>query len=122
MLADSASLVGPDDAGRIVITGSHGGLVGGDPARALKTEAALAVFNDAGGGIEDAGVTRLPALDVRGIAAVTVSHGSARIGDAASAWKTGAISHANGAAAALGAQPGETLRAWIDRAFAARRS
>jgi hypothetical protein len=120
VLADSASLVGAEDMGRIVITGSHGGLVGGDPARALKTAAVLAVFNDAGGGIEDAGVTRLPALDARGIPAVTVAHTSARIGDAASAWETGVISHANAAAAALGARPGDPLQKWVDGAFPAR--
>lgn len=120
VLADSASLIGVEDRGRIVITGSHGGLVGGDPARALKAAAALAVFNDAGGGIEDAGLTRLPALDARAIPAVTVAHSSARIGDAASAWETGVISRANGAATALGAQPGATLRDWINKAFPTR--
>ncbi|MAN79756.1 MAG: hypothetical protein CMM77_09145 [Rhodospirillaceae bacterium] len=117
VLADSASQVGAEDKGRIVITGSHGGLVGGDPARALKTAAALAVFNDAGGGIEDAGLTRLPALDARAIPAVTVAHTSARIGDAASAWETGVISHANGAAMSLGAQTGAALRGWIAKAL-----
>ena len=35
-LLDSASLVTSDDIGEIVITGSHGGLIGGDPVRALK--------------------------------------------------------------------------------------
>ncbi|UTW52910.1 hypothetical protein KFF05_06000 [bacterium SCSIO 12827] len=120
VLVDSASLVGAEDRGRIVITASHGGLVGGDPARALKTAAALAVFNDAGSGIEDAGLTRLPALDTRGIPAVTVAHTSARIGDAASAWETGVISHANAAAAALGARAGNRLRDWIGEAFPAR--
>lgn len=120
VLVDSASLVMAEDVGRIVITGSHGGLVGGDPARALKTAADLAVFNDAGGGIEDAGLTRLPALDARTIPAVTVAHTSARIGDAASAWETGVISHANAAAAALGARSGDRLRDWIGEAFPAR--
>ncbi len=127
VLVDSASLVMAEDTCRIVITGSHGGLVGGDPARALKTAAALAVFNDAGGGIEDAGggiedagLTRLPALDTRGIPAVTVAHTSARIGDAASAWETGVISHANAAAAALDARTGDRLRDWIGEAFPAR--
>lgn len=120
VLADSASLVGAEDIGRIVITGSHGGLVGGDPARALKAAASLAVFSDAGGGIEDAGLTRLPALDARGIPAVTVAHATARIGDAASAWETGVISHANATAAALDARPGTPLRDWIGRAFPAR--
>ena len=47
ILLDSASLVTSDDVGQIVITGSHGGLIGGDPVRALKADAAFAVFNDA---------------------------------------------------------------------------
>ena len=44
-LVDSASLVMAEDTRRIVITGSHGGLVGGAPARALKTAAALGLGN-----------------------------------------------------------------------------
>src|SRR5207302_1680023 len=42
---DSASLVRPDDAGQIVLVGSHGG---GPPANALKADCAAAIFNDAG--------------------------------------------------------------------------
>jgi hypothetical protein len=112
-LLDSASLVGPEDAGGIVVTGSHGGLVGGDPARALKAPARVAVFNDAGGGRNGVGTTRLPALEARGIAAVTVSHLTARIGDAASALGTGAISAANAPARALGASEGRRLADWL---------
>ncbi|MEM7523403.1 MAG: hypothetical protein AAF360_06540, partial [Pseudomonadota bacterium] len=54
--------------------------------------------------------TRLPALDGRGVAAVTVGHQSARIGDAVSALETGVISAANERAAALGARVGAGLR------------
>ncbi len=95
VLIDSASLVRPEDANQIVVTGSHGGLVGGNPAKALQVNAFAAVFHDAGIGIENAGVTRLPALDERGIAAVTVSAASARIGDALSICEEGVISFAN---------------------------
>lgn len=116
VLVDSASLVRPQDEGRIVITGSHGGLIGGDPARALKAEAALAVFNDAGGGCDGAGTTRLPALDKRGIAAVTVSHVTARIGEAMSAYQSGIISAANQAAVARGIGVGDILKTVLERA------
>ncbi|MBW8271006.1 hypothetical protein [Caldovatus aquaticus] len=117
LLLDSASLVRPaEDAGRIVVTGSHGGLVGGDPAMALRAPAFAAVFNDAGIGIEEAGTTRLPALDARGIAAFTVAADSARIGEAASSFRDGVISRVNEAAARLGARVGERaaplLLAW----------
>ena len=70
-----------EDEGEIVVTGSHGGLIGADPKRALKANARLAVFNDAGVGCDEAGITRLAVLDDRGVAAVTVAHTSAKIGD-----------------------------------------
>lgn len=112
-LLDSAALIGPRDAGQIVITGSHGGLVGGDPQRALKVDARVAVFNDAGVGKNGIGVMRLPALDQRGVAAVTVSHETARIGDAASIFETGVLSATNRSAAALGAREGQPLYDWL---------
>jgi hypothetical protein len=62
-------------------------------------------------------MTRLPALAARGIAAVTVSAASARIGEARSMWETGAISHVNAPAAALGARAGQPLAAFLSSAF-----
>ena len=122
--ADSAALVEPSDAGAVVVTGSHGGLIGGDPRKALKVDAYAAVFNDAGIGIDGAGIRRLAALDLRGIAAVTVAAASARIGDARSACRTGVVSRVNRRAAALGAVEGAAMAAlaerWADSAAAAR--
>jgi len=54
------------------------------------------------------GVSRLPALDRRGIAALTVAAASARIGDARSSYEDGVLSRVNGSAAALGLKPGMT--------------
>jgi hypothetical protein len=110
VLVDSAAMVAPRDAGAIVVTGSHGGLVGGDPAMALRTEGFAAAFNDAGIGIGEAGVGRLPALDRRGIAAFTVAAASARIGEARSTFEDGIVSRANETAARLGAAPGMSAR------------
>ena len=112
-LLDSASLVSQEDRGEIIVTGSHGGVVGGDPSRALKTGARVAVFNDAGVGIDDAGVARLPLLERLGTAAVTVDCMTARIGNAVSALETGVISRGNAAARALGARKGQALKAWL---------
>jgi hypothetical protein len=106
VLIDSAAMVRPDDAGQIIITGSHGGLVGGDPAMALRVDGFAAVYSDAGIGIEKAGTTRLPALDRRGIAAFTVAAESARIGEALSIFEEGIISVVNETARRLGAEPG----------------
>ena len=110
ILVDSASLVRSEDAGQVVVTGSHGGLLGGDPLKALRADAFAAVFNDAGGGADDAGFGRLPALDERGIAAVTVAAATARIGDARSHQQQGVISRVNTRARALGAAEGMALR------------
>ena len=106
---DSVALVEAGDAGRIVITGSHGGLLAGRPETAIKVAALAAVYNDAGGGIDDAGMSRLPALDERGIAAATVGAATARIGDGRSTYDDGRISHVNEAAARCGARPGMSV-------------
>jgi hypothetical protein len=111
---DSASLVGPEQVGAIVVTGSHGGLLGGRPDTALKADALAALFSDAGIGIDEAGVTRLPALDDRGIAAGTVAASSARIGDARSTYEDGILTRVNQRAAALGVAPGMTAREFVD--------
>jgi hypothetical protein len=118
---DSASLVMPEHHDAIVITGSHGGLLGGRPETALKYDVRVAFYNDAGIGIDEAGVSRLPALDRRGIAALTVAAASARIGDARSSYEDGVISRVNRSAAALGLKPGMTARdavVILRRAFA----
>ncbi len=112
---DSASLVRPGDEGAIIVTGSHGGLVGGVPAMALQVDGRAALFNDAGGGRDDAGLTRLPALDKRGIAAATVHAASARIGDGRSTYEDGVLSHVNETAAGLGVKPGMTARTFVAR-------
>lgn len=112
---DSAALVRPEDRGQIVVTGSHGGLVGAVPALALQVDARLALFNDAGIGLDEAGIGRLVPLQARGIAAATVDCRSARIGDGRSTYADGILSRVNEAAVALGARPGMRARDLIDR-------
>jgi hypothetical protein len=116
VLIDSASLVVPgEDRGAIIVTGSHGGLVGGDKAMALRADGFAAAFNDAGIGIERAGLGRLAPLDERGIATIAVDAMTARIGEARSTFE-GVISAVNETARKLGARPGvrarELLEAW----------
>ena len=110
---DSASLIEDRDAMRIVITASHGALLGGDPDSALRAGARAAFFNDAGVGRDRAGISRLPELDRRGVIAATVSHWTARIGDSRSSWRTGVLSHVNQAARSAGAKPGMRLSDFI---------
>ena len=94
--------------GQVVVSGSHGGVSAG--RFALEARVALAVFNDAGVGLDDAGIAALPLLQAQGVAACTVAHSSARIGEAASTWATGVVSYANAAALALGIRVGARLR------------
>ena len=114
VLIDSASLVLPEDREAVVITASHGGLLGGRAETAIKVRVFAALYNDAGVGCDGAGVSRLPVLDARGIAAATVSASSARIGDARSAWETGVISRVNPTAHALGGREGQSARDWAE--------
>ncbi len=106
---DSVSLVRKEDQGCIVIAGSHGAILGGKPETALKYPALAAVFHDAGIGKDRNGITRLPALDPRGIAAAVVSADSARIGDCRSMWETGRLSVVNETATCWGAKVGMTV-------------
>jgi len=110
---DSASLVAPEHSNAIVVTGSHGGLLGRRPETALKYDVLGALYNDAGVGKDAAGISRLPALDARGIAAATVAATSARIGDARSTYEDGIISHVNNRAAALGLREGISARDFV---------
>lgn len=110
VLIDSVSLVLPEDVGAVAFTGSHGGLLGGRPETAIKVDVFAALYNDAGIGADEAGLSRLPALDARGIAGATVAARSARIGDAHSAYATGVLSHVNHTAEMLGARAGMRAR------------
>jgi hypothetical protein len=111
-LLDSAAGVDERHADAVVVTGSHGELLGGRDALAIRSPVFAAVFNDAG--MRAPG--RLAVLGRRGIAAVTVAAASARIGDAESTYATGAISAANTPAERLGARVGMSAREFATRA------
>ncbi len=113
-LIDSASLVTEEDRDAIVITGSHGGLLGQIASTAIKYPVFAALYNDADTGIDRAGVSRLPVLDDQGIAAATVSASSARIGSAASSYDDGILSCINRHAQARGARIGMAAREFAD--------
>ena len=107
---DSVSMIGPEHAGTVAITGSHGGLVGG---QAIRARVALAAFNDAGIGKDDAGISRLPVLDEMRIPAFTVSNDSARIGEAEETYRNGLVSALNQIAAELGVRVGMSARSAV---------
>jgi hypothetical protein len=111
LLVDSITEAAVAAAGSVVVSGSHGG---SSVVRYVsQSRPRLAVFNDAGVGKDGAGVAALPLLQALGIAACTVAHTSARIGDARSTLDEGVVSRVNEAAAALGGRVGQRLRDWL---------
>ncbi len=118
---DSVGLVTEDDIGQIVLTGSHGGLMGGRPEGALKVDALAAFFNDAGVGMDQAGLGRLLALDRRAIVAATVDAMSARIGDGLSTYEDGRLSFVNDRAASAGLNPGMSAKQAVQQLQAGER-
>ena len=87
-IVDSITELKPGlDAGCVAVSGSHGGI--------SSAQYALAA---------------LPFLQGHGIAACTVAHTSARIGEAHSTLADGVFSHCNALAEALGAVPGQRCK------------
>ncbi len=109
IVMDSITKVEPEDKGSIVVSASHGGASSGEFALEVPLKAAF--FNDAGVGKDDAGIVALEMLQAHGVAAGTVAHTTARIGDSRDMWENGVISHVNAAARALGLTTGAKLRA-----------
>ena len=106
---DSASLLVPEDRGKVVATGSHGGRNAG--ATTAPTRPRLIFFNDAGPGIDRGGVLGLDILEDEGVAGVAVAAASARIGDGRSTLQDGTISAVNRIAHRLGACVGASALA-----------
>ncbi len=110
LCVDSISLGRPRDRGRVIASGSPGGVPAGETAAALRPS--LVFFNDAGFGMEHAGVAGLPILQQVGIAAVAVSTMSARIGEGQSTLLDGFISELNDTAYRLGGRIGGSALAF----------
>src|SRR5438270_8389193 len=109
LIADSVTRLGPEHIAAVLIAGSHGGVY----AACLAARAGLraVILNDAGVGLDQAGIAGLAYLDGYGMAAATIGHDTARIGDGADMARRGVISHVNATAARLGCAPGQACRA-----------
>ena len=104
-VVDSITELGQQDADCVAVSGSHGGI---SSARyALAARPVLSVFNDAGVGKNEAGLAALAFLQSHALAACTVAHTSARIGEASSTLNDGVVSHVNDLAQALGVRVGQ---------------
>jgi len=112
-IVDSITELRASDQGCIAVSGSHGGISSARYALAARPK--LSVFNDAGVGKDAAGLAALAFLQSQGLAACTVSHASARIGDAQSTLNDGVVSHANALAAALGVRAGQNCKSMVEQ-------
>ncbi len=112
---DTIAHVKPEDAGQVIMTGSHGGISSGEYAGKVPITAVF--FNDAGVGKDKAGTASLPYLEDLGILAGTVSHDSALIGNARETWNHGIVSAVNARAAKAGFVVGEPVRQAVQRVF-----
>ena len=111
---DAAPQLTADDAGCIAVTGSHAALFRGQPDDVIRVDVRAIFFSDAGIGLDEAGVSRLPTLDARGIPAACASADSAEIGNARSIYADGLISRSNKTAVSLGARAGMPIREFIE--------
>jgi hypothetical protein len=117
--ADSIGMLQPDDAGRIVVTASHGALSGGRPNNAVPLDIYAVFFSDAGGGMDGAGIARLADLERKGIVSGATSADSAPIGDSRALYRDGILSHVNGPASLRGGRVGMKLNEFIEILIAA---
>jgi hypothetical protein len=112
-LVDSVALVTAEMRGQLVVTGSHGGTSAAKLA--LAHPPAIVVFNDAGVGLDEAGIAGVALLDRHNVAAVAVSHLSARIGEAESTLATGTLTYVNACARTRGIDLPLSCRQLVER-------
>lgn len=118
VIMDSISYLEDSDAGSVVISASHGGFSAGEYVLKMSPPKAV-VFNDAGVGKDGAGIVALSMLNDKGIIAATVSHNTARIGDARDTWENGVISHVNPVASSRGIRAGIRVVEFCNKVFSA---
>ena len=103
-LHDSVQVFDARADGGVIVSGSHMGT----PASLFgaSTGAKALMGNDAGGGRDSAGTAGLAALEPYDVAAVAVSHDSARIGDGPDTYDHGVVSAVNRWAREVGVELG----------------
>lgn len=100
MTVPSVTDLTAEHSGCVIIAGSHGGLVAANAA--LRAGARAVILNDAGIGRDRAGVAVIQLAEKAGVAAATVSHATARIGDGDDMLRRGRISVVNEVASQVG--------------------
>jgi hypothetical protein len=109
VIANSATSITGDNKSDIVVDGSHcGANIATDYV--LPAGARGMIGNDAGIGLEDAGIASLRILEAQGVPAAAVAAMSAEIGVGQSTYDDGVISAANEVAKKMGVSVGMTAK------------
>ena len=106
-VVDTVTKLDERHVGQVVVGASHGGIYAGYCA--ARGRVLGVILNDAGVGLDQAGIGSLAYLEALDIPAATASHDSCRIGDGADMAANGIISHVNARARGLGCRPGEPV-------------
>ncbi len=114
VIADSATSVTGDNKNDIVVDGSHCG-ANIAPDYILPNGARGMIGNDAGIGLENAGIASLKTLEEHGVPAAAVAAMSAEIGVGQSTYNEGVISTVNEVARKMGVTVGMTAREAADK-------
>ncbi len=115
VIANSATSITPDNKNDIVVDGSHCGANVADYV--LQGGARGMIGNDAGIGLESAGIAALKILDEHGVPAAAVASISAEIGVGQSTYDEGVISTVNEVAKKMGVTAGTTAKEAADKMF-----
>jgi len=108
VIADSATSISEGNKSDIFICASHCGVNVGQYAAQANIKGLIG--NDAGKGLEDAGVAGLKVIDEKGIPGAAVSAMTAEIGIGVTTYDSGIISSVNKAAQKIGVKPGMTAK------------
>lgn len=116
VIADSATSITEDNKNDIVVNGSHCG-ANIAPDYVLPNGARGSIGNDAGIGLESAGIASLAFLDKHGVPAAAVAAMSAEIGVGQSTYNEGVISAVNEVAKKMGVTVGMSAKEAADKMF-----
>ena len=117
IIADSATSVSEANKNDIVVDGSHCG-ANIAPDYIIPSGARGMIGNDAGIGLENAGIASLKILEEHGIPAAAVAAMSAEIGIGQSTYSDGIISTVNAVAKKMGVVVGMTAKEAADKMLA----
>jgi hypothetical protein len=117
VIANSATSVTAENKNDIVVDGSHCG-ANIAPDYILPSGARGMIGNDAGIGLENAGVASLKTLEEHGVPAAAVAAMSAEIGIGQSTYDDGVISTVNEVAKGMGVAAGMSAKEAADKMLA----